>query len=73
MIIAHGTLMGICFGCFFPFGGIFVRVLSKSPVRIHYTIQLLGLAMVLVACGLGVNLSKGAQLCTLRTPLSSSC
>jgi hypothetical protein len=69
MIIAHGTIMGLCFGILFPFGGIVIRFLSSflpPPVKIHYIIQLLAFGMFLVACGLGVYLSQESQLSTLR-------
>jgi hypothetical protein len=71
MIIAHGTIMGICFGALFPFGGIIIRFLSScipNAVKAHYAIQLLAFLLVLVAGALGAYLSNGAQLSTFRTP-----
>ena len=73
MIIAHGTIMGICFGLLFPFGGIVVRFLMSripSPVKVHYMIQILAFVLVLVAGGLGVYVSDGAHLSSFRIPLS---
>jgi len=63
--------MGLCFGLLFPFGGIVIRFLSSflpKAVKVHYMIQLLAFALVLIAGGLGVYLSDGLQLSTFRIP-----
>jgi hypothetical protein len=75
MIIAHGTIMGICFAFMLPLGSITIRFLSSSlaaPIKLHYTIQLIAFGMILVPSGLGVYLSIGLQFMTFRT-LSPFC
>ncbi len=57
--IAHGALMATSFVFLFPIGAIFVRFWS---LRAHYLMQVINISVLVAGFGLGVFISKGAQL-----------
>jgi uncharacterized membrane protein len=66
--IAHGVLTSLAIILFFPIGGVLLRLLrGPNIVKIHITLQVLGLAVLLAGFGLGIWVQE--QIKIVSVPL----
>jgi len=69
-------MMGLSFVILFPLGAVIIRFFAPylpAPTRIHYSVQILSILVVLAATGLGIYISQGDQFNHFRTIQNKPC